>query len=152
MKFCRQVLTSPTKLQNMSFHLMNSKRTTAKCSQMKNAWKKREELRFSLLLNIQICEFLVMVASASYLSRIPRPDIGGSIPPQNHADAENWEQTSSQRKQTPFSSFTKCTKCFYWIQGGHPYLTNSVEEGWFGSAFTTPLRTPPVVTWGYLSG
>ena len=51
------LLTSSTQLQNRSFHVVERRRTAAKCLKMKNACAKH----IKLPLNMQICDVLVVV-------------------------------------------------------------------------------------------
>ena len=60
MKICGQVLTWSTQEQNRLFHVVERARTGVKCTKMKNARAKPANCCFSLL-NVEICDFLVMV-------------------------------------------------------------------------------------------
>ena len=49
LKICHHMLTSPTQLQNRSFHVAEKTRTATKCTKMKIARVKRQELLFFIV-------------------------------------------------------------------------------------------------------
>ena len=46
---CHHMLTSPSQLQNRSFHVVERARTSSKCQKMKNALAKRAEILFFIV-------------------------------------------------------------------------------------------------------
>ena len=54
------MLTSSTLLQNMSFHVVERKRASAKCEEVKNARAKRAKLLFFIVKNANL-DLLVAV-------------------------------------------------------------------------------------------
>ena len=49
LNICHHMLTSPTQLQNRSFHVVERTRTSTKCQKMKNARAKRAKLLFFIV-------------------------------------------------------------------------------------------------------
>ena len=49
LNICHHMLTSPTQLQNRSFHFLERTRTSSKCQKMKYARAKRAKILFSIV-------------------------------------------------------------------------------------------------------
>ena len=49
LNICHHMLTSPTQLQNRSFHIVERTRTSSKCQKMKNARAKRAKILFFIV-------------------------------------------------------------------------------------------------------
>ena len=64
---CHHMLTSPTQLQNRSFHVVERTRTSSKCQKMKNARAKRAKILFSI---VKFVGFLL--PSSSWLLELPK--------------------------------------------------------------------------------
>ena len=68
LNICHHMLTSSTQLQNRSFHVVESMRTSSKCQMMKNARAKRAKILF---LHCQICKFVgFLLPSSSWLLKL----------------------------------------------------------------------------------
>ena len=69
---CHHMLTSSTQLQNRSFHVVEGRRTSAKCQKMKNARAKRAKrakILFFIVKYAHLWGFLL--SSSSWLLKLP---------------------------------------------------------------------------------
>ena len=64
---CHHMLTSSTQLQNMSFHVVERTRASAKCEEVKNARAKRAKLLFFIVkyANLDLLVAVVVVVTVN---------------------------------------------------------------------------------------
>ena len=68
LNICHHMLSSPTQLQNRSFHVVERTRTSSKCQKMKNARAKRTK---NTVFHCQICKFVgFLLPSSSWLLKL----------------------------------------------------------------------------------
>ena len=102
------MLTSSTRLQNRSFHVVERTRTSTKCQKMKSARAKRAKILFFIVkyekctceackntvFHCQICKFVgFLLPSSSWLLKLPNEGFSASLLEWN---TKIWCQTSCQ--------------------------------------------------------
>ena len=69
LNICHRMLTSSTRLQNRSFHVVERTRTSSKCQKMKYARAKRAK---NPVFHCQICKFVgFLLPLSSWLLKLP---------------------------------------------------------------------------------
>ena len=73
------VLNSSIQLRNRSFHVMGWMGTAAKCTQMKNSRAKRANKYWFSMLNMQICDTLILIPKSLIYSSTRNMGLGGNL-------------------------------------------------------------------------